>query len=272
MKLHNLRKARSLISLDQEYRLRTLIAQAIPTGHRSARPSVLHATGWRSGSQFVRLVMSDPEVTYWSGLSPRLVRSAGDLASARGRILTPVYMDAGSTLDRLPTDSFCFFVVRDPRSVIVSMYFSRLKSHPHTEQISNSREQLQQMTKADGMRYIADDYRKIARLTQSWVSAANNNRATIYRFEDLTGSEQAGTWASLLHAADIRMPESSLARVLNRYSFESLSGRARGAERVEAKYRAGSQSSWRSHLSGPELDYVMALWGDLIDALGYQAE
>lgn len=267
--LHRLRAVRRFVGLESEYRVRELAGSMTPYLHRSRWDTVVHATGWRSGSQYVRLVMSDPYIRVWSGLAPRLVRSVADVTGSRGRLLTPTYLTAEEVLDSAAPNSWGFFVVRDPRAVVVSMYFSRLKSHPLTSSIAESRSALERMNKSEGMRSIIDEYKKVARLTGSWIEAEEAGRAAIFRFEDLTGDAQAESWQRLFDCADIAIPVGASQQLLRRYSFESLSGRKRGDEKVDAKYRAGDSASWRKHLDGPELDYFNSRWGDQCAQLGY---
>ena len=127
--------------------------------HRSEVRNIYHCCVHKTGSQWIRKVFADPAVYRATGLrtyayGPRLDDGDGaaptrDLvrpAVPRRRIVSPLYMpyDGFAALPK-PEPWRAFFVMRDPRDVVVSWYFSSISSHP-----TNSSRGMQRSTRAPG--------------------------------------------------------------------------------------------------------------------------
>jgi hypothetical protein len=277
MLLAEARKLRRLLSPEVEYRLRRGLNALIPVAHRSCHDMIYHVCVWKTASQWVRVVLSDPRVYRHSGLSVCLPNRhlAADPGQTRlpGRsIVAALVRDHGyfAGLPK-PPSYFAFFVKRDPRDLIVSFYHSNRFSHPLDAGIARERARLAGLSERDGLMYTIGQFDRFVPILTSWEdAAASDPRILIVRYEDLTGPDRERAWGRLLRAADIALPDRVLADVLATYAFERITGgRAQGIEARADKYRKGIAGDWRNHFDGAMEAAFNARYGDVVKRLGY---
>lgn len=199
-------------------------------------------------------------------------------------------------------------VIRDPRDIVVSAYFSHLKTHLLlTEELREARERLQKLPKEEGLvaemdgmsgRYLKD--------MAAWRYGANP-RIHEYKMEDLTpnwevlfprimedfgwlapsGEEpddplgarmwslvnqvyrRSGGW-SLLHRRRERLSLGALMRILHRLSFNRLSGgRKPGQTDESSHYRKGKAGDWENHFTPEVKAAFKERFPGMVTQLGY---
>jgi hypothetical protein len=175
-------------------------------------------------------------------------------------------------------DYLGFHVIRDPRDMAVSAYFSHLSSHSteYWPELISHRAALRGLPKSDGL--IADMHFTARLPTDGYelrpydaMAAWDYASRTVYemRFEELTRDPGSGFQAALAHL-HLRVPDTVLERTLARYSFEALSGgRSPGQEDQAAHYRRGIPGDWRRHFEPSHSAEFTRLHGDLVARLGY---
>ena len=281
------RLARKFINLRREQQLRTLASNFIPVRHRSAAVNVYHCCVWKTASQWIRNVLSATDVYRYSGLlayayeqhegrdDRALQNRTFDRPFPLRRIISPLYISFES-FEQLPKplDYRAFFVVRDPRDLVVSHYFSSRYSHVENPGVLDERQRLTDLPEKDGMlvhmRYMAD--RGIFDALRSWsVGSANNPDHKVLRFEDLVGSDQLQWMKRLTNHCDIQIPVQALDVILKRLSFERLSGgRKQGDENKTHKYRSGQHGDWKKYFDDDMLATFNEITSDLAKLLGYE--
>ena len=112
---------------------------------RSDVRNIYHCCVHKTGSQWIRKVFADPEIYRVTGLrtyayGPRLDdgdrnRSYPEVSFDRPfpvrRIVSPLYIPYESFVELPKPEPWrAFFVLRDPRDIVVSWYFSSKSSHP----------------------------------------------------------------------------------------------------------------------------------------------
>ncbi len=116
-----------------------------PVLHRSVNQNVYHCTVQKCASQWMRALFSDPRVYRASGLRPyryqddlpgqfdprTLTERRFDEPFPVNSIATTIYIDyEGFSRIPKPRTYKAFFIMRDPRDVLISWYFSSKHSHP----------------------------------------------------------------------------------------------------------------------------------------------
>lgn len=187
-------------------------------------------------------------------------------------IYTPIYEKYTSLKPHLDAhESKAFFVIRDPRDLLVSWYFSNLSAHPETDGISKIRRDLLDMNKEQGMLHVLEDFHRISDIVDDWLQHAGEDpRIKIVRFEDLTGPYCLRAWEDLFVHLDIDLHGQLLARLLQYYSFENITGgRKKGTEDATHKYRKGEAGDWVNHFT-PAISAAMEKhYGDVVGRWGY---
>jgi hypothetical protein len=272
-----MRRLRALVTPTAEYRLRRAVNRLLPVRHRSGLDQLYHACVWKTASQWVRIVLSDPRLYRYSGLSPHLADDhlrpdpAATRFPSRG-IVTALMRDyAFFAAVPKPERWRAFFVKRDPRDLLVSFYFSNRYSHRPNPGILQVRAELSGLSDAQGLLKTLERFAPLASILTSWQdAAAADANIVLVRYEDLTGDDQLRHWQALLDGADIALPSPLLRRVLATYSFARMSGgRRRGEADPHDKYRQGLAGDWRNHFDAALTAAFRRQYPDLVERLGY---
>lgn len=254
----------------------------------SSVQNIFHCCVHKSASQWVRKLLQDRRTYKYSGLEVynyeqhlpgkvdprRLTERTFKDAFPKGKIITPIYIDQEG-LKAIPKAATfrAFFVMRDPRDIVVSRYFSYKVSHPIMGDISRLREDLNAMGEEEGLGYVIDQLAKrgLFDALRSWAKISPEDKdLAAFRYEDLTDANQFATWQRLLAHCDIRMPDAVLRGLLERNSFAALTkGRERGAEDVNAHLRKGVHGDWKNHFTPAVESKFRSVVGNLVEELGY---
>jgi hypothetical protein len=256
--------------------------------YRSQSENVYHCTVQKCASQWVRAILSDPCIHRWSGLTPyryqdhlpgqhdprKLTERRFERVFPARTIATTIYIDYdGLASIPKPPCWKAFFVMRDPRDVLVSWYFSSRFSHPLLGDLGRVRSDLNRLSEPDGLFYCLDYLVEFGLFAaqRSWIGApAKDANILLVRYEDLVGPASVAMFARLLAHCDIRVPADELAALLQTYRFEELSGRPRGHEDRSAHYRKGVPGDWRNHFNPAIAARFEKVAGDLISLWNYE--
>lgn len=196
-----------------------------------------------------------------------------------------------------------FHVIRDPRDILVSSYFSDRYSHPvYREEFEQFRDQLNRMEFDEGLRLELDRRTAELEALASWdfrnpdIYETRYEVLTVRPLEEFTrimkflgipmyaagaapmverarielnrGLRRLG--AGSLHVQGI--PHEFLARSIEHRSFDKLAGRSKGHEDPKSHYRKGVAGDWVNHLQGANKDLFKERWGQLLIDLGYETD
>jgi len=193
-----------------------------------------------------------------------------------------------------------FHVIRHPRDILVSSYFSDRYSHPvYRDEFAGFRDRLNAVSFDEGLRLELE--RRTAEFEA--LAAWNYHDPRIYetRFERITTDARAefarifdfmglpiARRGSQLYAALVRLaakkalkrvgirvrtpvlPRPWLDVIIDRKSFTRLAGRQKGTEDPHSHYRKGVAGDWQNHLAGENKALFKERWGQLLIDLGYE--
>jgi hypothetical protein len=265
--------------------------KTVRPAYRTTVDNVYHCTVHKSGSQWIRNIMQDWRVYRYSGLRAHhyesqlpggidtrnlTERSLPDLMPA-DTVVTPIYSDLDNYLQYPKRDTFRgFFVLRDPRDVVVSWYFSARFSHrPMGPDIPKARKVLADAPLSEGLRYVIDYFDDFGLFAaqRSWVDGSRlSENERVFKYEDLNGPNGLEHFRELFAHCDIRLPDKALRGLVADHSFENLSGgRKKGEENKQDHLRKGVAGDWKNHFDDDVAEYFAKVTGDLVDVLGYSS-
>lgn len=279
----NLNRARSLVrpmlSLDNEYRVRSLASTLIPSPQASVRRGY-HFCNWKTGSQWVRLLLSDPRLQRRTGLPARLFHNgvghvpaaiSGQFPRADRFIATPLF--AGSDLLEgiaATADDRAIFVTRHPRDLLVSFYFSNLQTHPLNDDVSRRRLELASVDTETGLlRTMDHGFDEMIRIGDSWSNTGSSDHRCPVRvvpFEDLCGAQAEAAWIGLIeHLSGKTVDAPLVRRLLRTYSADSM----RGSSPATSKLRKRSTAGWEQHFTDRVENEFRSRYADVEQRWGY---
>lgn len=253
--------------------------------YQSDLRNIYHCTVQKSASQWVRAILSDPRIFAACSLTSRLPNAPGthDPRTLTERtystrfpdhsIITPIYL-AYEGFASLPKQEpyRAFFVMRDPRDVVVSWYFSARYSHRAMGEIERVRAVLADRSLEAGLCYAIDYLRDFGLFAaqRSWAGAdIRDPNVLLLRYEDLIGEDQAIHFQRLMDHCQIRIAPPVLLDVLAAHSFEGTTGRSRGQEDVHAHNRKGIAGDWRNHFDASIEAHFHTAAGNVLELWNY---
>lgn len=202
-----------------------------------------------------------------------------------------------------------FHVIRDPRDLITSAYFSHKKSHTtkHWPDLIKHREHLNSLSKEQGLEAEIQFSRRFIEEIQNWNYLDEN--VTHVRMEDLIRNSYKTvldifsfldllidrpirpTTSFILNANHLKnrclvkaglyglcsgkgkiSPERLLG-ILHQHSYKFLAaGRSHGQEDTTSHYRKGISGDWANHFTKQHGDLFLKEYGDILIHLGYEKD
>jgi hypothetical protein len=165
-------------------------------------------------------------------------------------------------------------VIRDPRDIVVSAYFSHKYSHPSARWLEEQRQRLQQVSQNEGIRLSIEFREKQFQEMADW-HYGGDDRIYETKYEIITRQTQhefqqvMDFWGLFPHPIGERQVE----QILNRHRFEKkTAGRERGQEDVHHHYRKGIAGDWVNYFNQENKDFFKEKWGSLLIKLGYEKD
>ena len=202
-----------------------------------------------------------------------------------------------------------FHVVRDPRDVCVSAYYSHLHSHPVTEtfpELAEHRRKLQGLSKHEGllleMQFREHEFSLMRRWDYSlphvlefkfedFIQNPYHYFLEVFRFLDLLDEEPLGSGQRILNLmhrglravegksrgrlsfplSPGRLPAERLLGIVWENDFtRKARGRQPGQEDRQSHYRKGVAGDWRNHFDAEHVEYFKSHYNDVLITLGYE--
>jgi hypothetical protein len=263
----------------------------LPVEHTTQYTNVYHCCVWKTGSQWITSLLSDPVTYQYSSLGhydPS--RYGADMREIptdereyrrpfpAGTAVGPLYISFGA-YQRISKEgpSRALFVIRDPRDIIVSWYHSAKTTHivekDSESLLYRSRKKLQRVSLEEGIKHSIDHltYYNTFDAMRSWVQQKDREDVLILRFEDIAQSNNFDEFRKLFNFFDIQITDDKLQDLLYAYSFERLTGRKRGEEvNTDSHLRGGKEGGWQDYFTDDVWQHFSGKVGKgLIETLGY---
>lgn len=248
----------------------------VPVVSRCEFDNIYHCTVHKTGSQWIKALFSDPTVYRRSGLlpyDPRFYKRRKLPVIPPGRAgLALFHSYPRFKKISKPGTYRAFFVIRDPRDIVISSYFSLRNSHAPMGDILQARKTLQEIPMKEGLLYVIERHskRNLFKQLRSWAAAPSSETFRLFRYEDLTGERQAEEVDQLMRHCGITLPATELEALLSRYSFSRMRKDRETAGKV-SHYRKGKAGDWRNHFDDEVYAAFTAATGNLVELLGYPA-
>ena len=251
--------------------------------------NIYHCCTHKSGSQWLKAVFKDTTTFSYSGLEqysyadylpgkmdPRKITERYFKQSfPKNKIVSPLYISYDS-ISKVPKSGRykTIYILRDPRDLVVSDYFSMKLSHSPYPQVVSTRNKLLAMDETKGLVFclqrLVDNGTFGAQ--RSWIHAKDDTILMV-RYEDLISADSKVYFRKIFDHCEIDLPEEVLGKLIDRYSFKKMSkGRNPGQEDKQNHYRKGIAGDWQNCFSDNIKNVFKQKTGDLLIVLGYEQD
>jgi len=152
------------------------------------------------------------------------------------------------------------FIVRDPRDLIISRYFSAKYSHnPYTVDIKEKRKVLDKLSINDGISLTIQDFEKTtAQYVFLWLKYYKDKNIKILKYEDLVENSQ-NFFLNIIDHLELNVSVDLVKKIVQNNSFQSLTDRKRGTEDISSHLRKGVVGDWKNHFNSDHLSLIYSL-------------
>ena len=238
-----------------------------------AVPTTMHITHAKAGSTWIDQILRD---LFGASVAPRGRTVAADrnLTTHRfeaGRIYSAMFMTREQFLAHPELrDIKRFFVMRDLRDTLISLYFSLKVSHPlDSPEKFRERELMQSLDPEQGLLHLLrEQLHGVAAIQKSWTGVGE----IVLRYEEVIANSEP--LLRELFVDKLRLPVSprAIARAAERRSFEKTFGRRLGEENVASHGRKGAPGDWRNHFTPAVTQEFQRLYGEHLISTGYERD
>ena len=251
--------------------------------------NIYHCCVHKTGSQWIKAILSDDIVLEKIGMKlytyQNHLPTKGDPRKLTERvfyhsfpikcIISPLYMDYNSYMSIPKPESYkTFCIIRDPRDIVVSWFFSVKYSHPPMGKILHHREILNQLSLSQGLVYCIEylnDFGVFESL-KSWINLPENDfYIKVFRFEDIVDVNRKYTeFAELFSHCNISVNTNEIMWLLDKYSFQRLQKKKKLKNTNVSHYRKGIPGNWKEYFNENVSKIFDKLTGNLVNELGYK--
>ncbi len=249
--------------------------------------NIYHCCVQKSGSQWIKSLLSyrlvyktskmKIHIPHKNFIGGRTVQFLIDNPLPANKIITPLYIGYEDFLKiPKPGKYKAFFVMRDPRDILISWYFSTKFSHPKNPYIKKQRKILKVKNDEEAIRYLCKHVfnrnNPQFNAIRSWYSHGKDNEdIMVLRYEELIGEKKIDLFIRLMAFINIGVSKEKIEYLLKKYSFEKFSrGRKIGIENIKSHYRKGVSGDWENYFTREHKEIFKKEHGQLLIDLNYE--
>lgn len=239
--------------------------------------NVYFATIQKAGSQYVKQVFSDSRIQKYTQLltypQHRYEWDEFHKRFPKGTFVPGLYMSYDLYEEIIKPNNYkTFYVMRDPRDIVVSWYYSMLKTHGIMGKVGKYRNELQKLSFDEGLHYCIDALSIKFMAMRTWKNNEEHD-SNIYlcKFEQIK-ENTLESFKKIFDHCSVDIPENVLHSVLSDYTKEKLRQKdlAKREDKSESHYRKKS-SNFREAFKKEHLEHFKKVNGNLAEFLGYEA-
>lgn len=239
--------------------------------------NIYFATVQKSGSQWIRKLFKDKRIKKYTHLRlfPQHLYEYGDFYR-KFPLYTYVpglyisYQAYDLFIDK-PQNYKTIYIYRDPRNIVVSWYYSMLKTHTPIKGVIDIRRKLKNLSKHDGLLYCISFLNEKFTYMRSWIELGKNDPNVLFiKFEELMNDNFTYV-KKIFDFCKISISEEELKLILKDYTKIKLreADLLKQEDKTESHYRKHS-SSHVDEFSEEHYKLFYETTGNLINVLGYE--
>jgi hypothetical protein len=245
-----------------------------PFRYSKGLDNIYHACIQRAGSQWIKSIFSDKRVRNLTGLSvhPQFNYDSGEFKFSFPKYtFVPCLYISYDLYDLIqkPSNYKTLYILRDPRDLIVSWYYSTKYTHNISGRVAERRRYLNSVTRSKGLEYAIKRWQlKLSKVREWWINK-NDNDIKLVKFEDITNDPEE-VFFNIFTEWGYEISKNTVSQILSDYTKEKMRERDISGRRGErSKYRE-NKVGWEEMFEVKHRDLFKRLNGNLVEDLGYK--
>jgi len=221
-----------------------------------------HCSVHKAGSHWITAMLADPWLRQWAPSKPEYLYPWNntnrneesyvcDLKQVFSSeipdniIVSPLYTGWGNFLDFVKDSPYkAIYIIRNPKDIVISMYYSWVKTHYVHEgaNVERARRNNATIQKHEVVRKVINSCtgNGLFQAMEDWWKNKNNENVLVLRYEDLIGDAQQKLFQDVFEFFDIQIPRETSEQFLRNFTLE----RMRVLSGNPDHYRKGKAGSW----------------------------
>lgn len=237
---------------------------------------IFHASVQKSGSQWLKAVFNDPEIRQLTNLTT-YPQHRYEWNEFKGRFPNKSFVPGLYISYQLyeeiekPDRYFTLYILRDPRDLVVSWYYSMKYSHGLMGKVHKHRANLNELNEDDGITYCIDHFHLKLSFMKDWVLNCNDPNVVFLKFEDLVKNPSEILYKVFMeNGYDIE--KEKLSTILANYTKDAMRSKelaVKGQKDSDKSHYRKNSSKWQDVFSDNHIEYFNKVNGDIVKILGY---
>lgn len=234
------------------------------------------ATVQKTGSQWVKALLNDSEIRALTKLKrfPQHRYEFNEFKARfpRGTFVPGLYVsyDLYEEIHKPRNFKVCY-VMRDPRDIIVSWYFSMRDTHGEMGKVKKYREDLKKLDLDAGLHYCIEAFSMKLMAMRTWANNQHDPNLIILKFEELT-QNPAIELRRLLDFMNVEHHQCDIEKIVKNYSKETMRNKDILKRNSEKSHYRSDNSGYRKYFNNSHHIHFRNVTGDLLEKLNYPAE
>ena len=244
--------------------------------------NVYYATVQKTGSHWIKAIFNDPRVRrcskLWSYPGHRYEWDEFHKRFPLYHFVPALFISHGQYEEIIkPTDHRAFYVMRDPRDIVVSWYHSMRDTHRLTGKVAKHRAVLRSASFDEGITYSIETLAFHFAFMRTWILEGSKDPAVLFvYFEQLVANPKV-EFRRVMDHCRIPISDEVLGSVLDDYTKENMrvldeddrSFIRKRSLSDESHYRPKA-STWQESFTHEHVALFLRVNGDLLQRLGYE--
>lgn len=234
--------------------------------------NIYHASVQKSGSQWLKALFTDKRIENITKLTAypqhRYEWNEFKLRFPTKSFVPGLYISYQSYEEIIKPEKYStMYILRDPRDLVVSWYYSMKYSHGLMGKVAKHRKNLEDLDENEGLSYCIRHFQLKLSFMKDWVLNCTDPNVFFLKFEDLI-NKPIDILFDFFNRNGYDIEKDELKMVIQDYSKEKMREKENTQGKKHFHYRE-KPSNWQESFNEEHIELFKKINGNVVEILGY---